>query len=157
MPRLFRVRYLPFMVCPRKNSASGFDWMGGIPEELIDDEELLELLSPSLRADFSVCETYEYTQGIIPCPIVALGDKTTNFCPNNRWHLGAAWPIPIFQASCSREGTFSCTLIRSSYCRQFEKKSNASIPDLFYSSKSWMEEHGEFAEFFSRLSFFSLV
>lgn len=52
---------------------------GGIPEELIDDEELLELMSPSLRADFSVCETYEYTQGTVPCPIVALGGQDDEF------------------------------------------------------------------------------
>lgn len=52
---------------------------GGIPVELIDDEELLELLSPSLRADFSVCETYKYTQGTVPCPIVALGGQNDEF------------------------------------------------------------------------------
>lgn len=62
---------------------------GGIPEELMDDEELLELLSPSLRADFSVCETYEYTQGIVPCPIVALGGQDDEFLSEQSltsWH-----------------------------------------------------------------------
>src|SRR4051794_13772560 len=33
---------------------------GGTPRELLDDDELMELVLPTLRADFTVCETYRY-------------------------------------------------------------------------------------------------
>lgn len=34
--------------------------LGGTPPELLDDDELMSLMLPVLRADFSVVETYEY-------------------------------------------------------------------------------------------------
>jgi medium-chain acyl-[acyl-carrier-protein] hydrolase len=46
----------------------------GTPEKILQNAELLRLLLPLLRADFSLCETYRYTQGKpIPCPISAFG------------------------------------------------------------------------------------
>ncbi|EJW15203.1 nonribosomal peptide synthetase subunit [Paenibacillus alvei DSM 29] len=74
---------------------------GGMPEELIDDEELLDLLSPSLRADFSVCETYEYTRGTVPCPIVALGGQDDEFLSKQSL---ASWRILT-------NADFSCKLL----------------------------------------------
>jgi medium-chain acyl-[acyl-carrier-protein] hydrolase len=42
----------------------------GTPEEILQNEELLQLLLPALRADFEVSETYQYTPGPpLPCPI----------------------------------------------------------------------------------------
>ncbi|WP_333767767.1 thioesterase II family protein [Streptomyces sp. IBSBF 2435] len=34
--------------------------LGGTPREMLDDEELMALMLPTLRADFSLLETYEY-------------------------------------------------------------------------------------------------
>lgn len=35
--------------------------VGGVPAEVVDDDELFSLLLPTLRADFEVFETYKYT------------------------------------------------------------------------------------------------
>lgn len=55
--------------------------LGGTPPELLDNEELMDLVLPTLRADFQISETYRYThEAPLPCPIVALGgedDETT--------------------------------------------------------------------------------
>lgn len=44
------------------------------PEAVLQNEELLHLLLPLLRADFALCETYLYQrEKPLPCPITALG------------------------------------------------------------------------------------
>lgn len=48
--------------------------LDGTPEAVLEDEELLKLLMPVLRADFAVCETFEYaTEPPLDCPIAAFG------------------------------------------------------------------------------------
>lgn len=48
--------------------------LNGTPEAVLQNEELLQLLIPILRADFEVCETYEYVQEApLNCSIVAFG------------------------------------------------------------------------------------
>ncbi|HXM55487.1 MAG TPA: alpha/beta fold hydrolase [Candidatus Dormibacteraeota bacterium] len=48
--------------------------LGGTPPELVDNRELLDLLLPALRADFTAAETYERAPGHpLPCPITAFG------------------------------------------------------------------------------------
>ena len=44
----------------------------GTPEAVLEDKDLMALLIPLLRADFQVCETYEYTtETPLDCPISA--------------------------------------------------------------------------------------
>lgn len=46
--------------------------LNGTPEELLEHTELIRLLLPTLRADFSICETYTYRNGsLLNCPITA--------------------------------------------------------------------------------------
>lgn len=46
----------------------------GTPEEVLQHEELLQLLIPLLKADFSLCETYVYKhERSLDCPITAFG------------------------------------------------------------------------------------
>jgi surfactin synthase thioesterase subunit len=48
--------------------------LGGTPEEVLQDPELMELFMPVLRADFAVCETYCYTNAApLDCPISVFG------------------------------------------------------------------------------------
>ncbi len=48
--------------------------LNGTPEAIFRDEELLQLLVPILRADFEVCETFEYEhERPLDCPIAAFG------------------------------------------------------------------------------------
>ena len=46
--------------------------LNGTPKELLENDDLMQLLLPTLRADFSVCETYVYRNGsLLNCPITA--------------------------------------------------------------------------------------
>jgi medium-chain acyl-[acyl-carrier-protein] hydrolase len=48
--------------------------LNGTPAPILDNDELMDLLLPTLRADFSLCETYAYADGpSLTCPITALG------------------------------------------------------------------------------------
>ena len=47
---------------------------GGTPEAVLTNDELLGLLIPTLRADFGVCETYQYqAEEPLTIPIVSFG------------------------------------------------------------------------------------
>ncbi|HEY1353970.1 MAG TPA: thioesterase domain-containing protein [Ktedonobacteraceae bacterium] len=48
--------------------------LDGTPAAVLQNDELLQLLLPLLRADFSVCETYRYHQEKpLRCPLTAFG------------------------------------------------------------------------------------
>lgn len=48
--------------------------LNGTPQEVLNSPELLEMIQPLLRADFAVCETYDFKQGaLLDCPISAFG------------------------------------------------------------------------------------
>lgn len=48
--------------------------LNGTPREVLEHQELMELMIPLLRADFEVCETYDYTEEPpLDCPITAFG------------------------------------------------------------------------------------
>jgi medium-chain acyl-[acyl-carrier-protein] hydrolase len=45
-----------------------------IPDAVLADADMMQLLLPGLRADFAMLETYRYEPGApLPCPIVACG------------------------------------------------------------------------------------
>ena len=63
--------------------------LNGTSETVLQDAELLQLLLPTLRADFAICETYTYaTEEPLDCPIVAFGGLQD--CEVSRNDL-AAW------------------------------------------------------------------
>ena len=48
--------------------------LNGTPKEVLEHPELMELMLPLLRADFSVVETYVYRPGVpLACPLTAFG------------------------------------------------------------------------------------
>ena len=48
--------------------------LNGVPPLVLENPELMELLLPSLRADFTVCETYKFEPGPpLSCSITAFG------------------------------------------------------------------------------------
>lgn len=59
---------------PRKEFIQELGRLQGTPEEVLNNADLLELIIPLLRADFSVCETYVYhSEEPLLCPISAFG------------------------------------------------------------------------------------
>lgn len=50
--------------------------LNGSPADVLAHEELMHFLLPTLRADFAMCETYEYVAGRpLDCPIRAFGGR----------------------------------------------------------------------------------
>jgi medium-chain acyl-[acyl-carrier-protein] hydrolase len=48
--------------------------LNGTPEEVLRNKELMQLLLPSIKADFELCETYNYRPGTpFTCPISVFG------------------------------------------------------------------------------------
>src|SRR4029077_19602834 len=63
--------------------------LNGTPTATLDNDELMHLLLPTLRADFSVCETYAFVPGpLLTCAISAfggLGDDTVSGSDLDTW------------------------------------------------------------------------
>ncbi|WP_284416860.1 MULTISPECIES: alpha/beta fold hydrolase [unclassified Bradyrhizobium] len=51
--------------------------LGGLPSVLLQEPELLALVLPALRADFRLCETYDWrSRPPLSCPILAIGGRS---------------------------------------------------------------------------------
>lgn len=62
--------------------------LNGTPSEVLEHPELMRLMMPILRADFQICETYDYLPGApLNCPITAFGGLQDETVP--REYLGA--------------------------------------------------------------------
>jgi medium-chain acyl-[acyl-carrier-protein] hydrolase len=76
--------------------------LNGIPEDVLANAELWQLLLPILRADFTVCETYAYQPGRpLQCSITVLGglqDESLTRQGLQAWreHTTAAFSVRMF-------------------------------------------------------------
>jgi medium-chain acyl-[acyl-carrier-protein] hydrolase len=53
---------------------------GGIPPVVLENPELVQLMLPFLRADFTVFETYQYREAPpLDCPITAFGGASDDY------------------------------------------------------------------------------
>lgn len=63
--------------------------LGGTPAEVLENGEFIDWYLPTLRADFAVCETYEYVpEEPLPCSITALHgeqDEEVSFEDSRKW------------------------------------------------------------------------
>lgn len=73
--------------------------LNGTPAGVLEHPELLQLLLPLLRADFEVCETYQYTPGPpLSLPIVAFGgaqDAEVNYAQLAPWREQTTGPFSL--------------------------------------------------------------
>jgi len=61
----------------------------GTPDAVLENDDLMQALTPMLRADFAVCETYDYRpEPRLDCPLTAVGGQLDDTVPAQ--HL-AAW------------------------------------------------------------------
>lgn len=64
----------PLYNLPKDELLAELQQLDGTPRQVLDHPELMDLMLPVLRADFSVCDTYEYKEEApLACPITALG------------------------------------------------------------------------------------
>ncbi len=60
----------PFSQMPDRQLIDELRALGGTPQAVLDNAELMGLLLPCIRADFAACETYQHQAGPpLPCPI----------------------------------------------------------------------------------------
>ncbi|GCF09100.1 thioesterase II family protein [Dictyobacter arantiisoli] len=71
--------------------------LGGTPEAVLQNEELLQLFLPTLRADFTLCETYNYQpEEPFNLPIAVFGGQTDKDIPASdlaAWQAQSTRPI----------------------------------------------------------------
>lgn len=65
----------PIHTLPDADFIKSLQELNGIPAEVVNHSELLELLLPTLRADFETIESYQYIANEHPltCPIITFG------------------------------------------------------------------------------------
>src|SRR5207244_548641 len=51
----------PIHALPESEFVEALRHLDGTPQEVLQDPELMQLVLPTLRADFALCETYVYT------------------------------------------------------------------------------------------------
>ncbi len=67
-------RHPPIHNLPEPDFIQGLCRYNGMPKQVLENSELMEVFLPVLRADFAVCETYNYTdEPPLSCPITAFG------------------------------------------------------------------------------------
>jgi len=72
-PQLNRC-HAPLYNLPTDELIQEIKQLDGTPREVLEHPELMELMLPILRADFSICDTYEYREAApLECPISAFG------------------------------------------------------------------------------------
>jgi medium-chain acyl-[acyl-carrier-protein] hydrolase len=76
--------------------------LNGMSQEVLSNDELMSLLTPILRADFAVCETYTFEDdGPLDCPISAFGglqDEHVSRADLEAWgeHTSAPFSLHMF-------------------------------------------------------------
>lgn len=77
--------------CPRMHQMPDADLcdelrrMNGTPTEILDNDEMMRLFLPVLRADFTLVETYTCVPGpLLNCPIWAFGGDADDVWPSDR-------------------------------------------------------------------------
>jgi len=90
----------------------------GTPEEVLQSSELLELILPTVRADFSVCETYVHEPGApLDCPIVAFGADDDPEVPREDLLAWRAETAGRFDVHTFQGGHFFIQSARAAYLR----------------------------------------
>ena len=82
-------RGLPIHNLPEKDFLAELRRLNGTPTEVLNNEGLMEIMLPHLRADFALYETYAYAPGSpLNCPISAFGgwqDRTVSHSDLEAW------------------------------------------------------------------------
>ncbi|MDT0343456.1 thioesterase II family protein [Streptomyces litchfieldiae] len=72
----------PMYLLPEDEFRAWLYETGGTPAEVFDNPELLDLLSPMVRADFELCHTYRYRPGPpLAMPLTVFGGDADPFVP----------------------------------------------------------------------------
>jgi medium-chain acyl-[acyl-carrier-protein] hydrolase len=89
----------PIHALPEAELLGELQRLGGLPPQLLEHRELLELLVPLLRADVAIHETYHFSeQAPLDCPITAYGgvaDPKVSRAQLEAWGRHGAPPFTV--------------------------------------------------------------
>ncbi|QBD77286.1 thioesterase [Ktedonosporobacter rubrisoli] len=84
-------RQIPLHALPDSEFLEGVHCLNGITEETFQNSMLMQLVLPSLRADFTLGETYQYEEDEpFACPLVVFGGRKDHLVSNEElvaWHI----------------------------------------------------------------------
>ena len=95
----------PVHTLPEPEFIEKLQTLKGTPEEVLAHDELMRLLLPTLRADFALCETYDYSDDApLNCPLTVFGgleDKNTSPVHLRTWnkHTTCACAVDMLPGS----------------------------------------------------------
>lgn len=101
-PPQIHSRKRPLHVLPDTELLDEIRRLDGIPSEIVNNREMLDLVLPALRADLALDETYTYTpEPPLDCPILALGgreDPEVSFSDLAQWqtHTRSRFSLKTF-------------------------------------------------------------
>ena len=71
----------------------------GTPDEVFQNDELMQIFLPILRADFTLCETYQFVNGSpLNCPLTVFGGKQDRKVSDDRleaWRMHTLGPFRV--------------------------------------------------------------
>lgn len=74
----------PIYALPETEFKAKLGGLNGMPAEVLDNQELMSLLMPILRADFEICETYQYQDAVpLDCDLTAMGGLRDKHVPRS--------------------------------------------------------------------------
>jgi medium-chain acyl-[acyl-carrier-protein] hydrolase len=92
----------PMHKLPESELIARLKELGGTPPEVLEDPEIIQLVLPTLRADFQLLETWRYVdRGPLRCPVTAMGgvgDKFVSRADVYAWreHSNAEFSMCMF-------------------------------------------------------------
>ena len=98
----FNEEELPSHDLPEREFIERLRELNGTPQEVLDHPELMQLMIPLLRADFSVCETYRHeVEPPFDCPLTVFGGVGDVEIPRERlepWreHTTSSFSLHMF-------------------------------------------------------------
>lgn len=88
-----RKRELHWLTCHESEFLDEVRSLNGMPEELLENREFMDLVLPFLRADFHLCGSYVYRQRVpLDCPMLVLGGTRDREIAQDPENL-AAWSL----------------------------------------------------------------
>jgi medium-chain acyl-[acyl-carrier-protein] hydrolase len=83
---------------PDREFIAAVSEMNGVPHEVLENADLMELVLPALRSDFKLVETYQYrSQPPLRCPISAFGGLQDNEVTQDEIEAWSCHTVGSFQ------------------------------------------------------------
>jgi medium-chain acyl-[acyl-carrier-protein] hydrolase len=107
-------------VLPKSALVKKLHEFDGAPAEALQNDELLDLMLPTIRADFELCETYEYhPESLLECPMTIYGGLEDHEVEAGRLAAWSEMTVGTSEIRMFPGGHFYLNNSRAVFMRQF--------------------------------------